>query len=76
MKVGIVGAGAAGSACLLSVAVRGSAREVVLVNRNRKRAEDVVDGRPIRRCPFAASCGARRRLFRFDQVLRSAGCLL
>jgi L-lactate dehydrogenase len=42
MKVGIVGAGAVGSACLLSVVMRGSAREVVLVNRNRKRAEGVV----------------------------------
>jgi L-lactate dehydrogenase len=42
MKVGIVGAGAVGSACLLSLALRGAAREIVLVNRNRKRAEGVV----------------------------------
>src|ERR1700739_2658583 len=42
MKVGIVGAGAVGSACLLSVVMRGSAREVVLVNRDRKRARGVV----------------------------------
>ena len=42
MKVGIVGAGAVGSACLLSVVMRGCAREVVLVNRSRKRAEGVV----------------------------------
>jgi L-lactate dehydrogenase len=42
MKVGIVGAGAVGSACLLSLFTRGSAREIVLVNRNRKRAEGVV----------------------------------
>jgi len=42
MKVGIVGAGAVGSACLLSVVLQGSAREVVLVNRNRKRAHGVV----------------------------------
>lgn len=42
MKVGIVGAGAVGSACLLSLVMRGSAREVVLVNRNRKRADGVV----------------------------------
>jgi L-lactate dehydrogenase len=41
-KVGIVGAGAVGSACLLSVVMRGSAREVVLVNRDRKRAQGVV----------------------------------
>jgi L-lactate dehydrogenase len=42
MKVGIVGAGAVGSACLLSLFTRGSAREIVLVNRNRRRAEGVV----------------------------------
>src|ERR1700690_3087847 len=42
MKVGVVGAGAVGSACLLSLAMRGSAREVVLVNRGRKRARGVV----------------------------------
>jgi L-lactate dehydrogenase len=42
MKVGIVGAGAVGSACFLSVVMRGSAREVVLVNRDRKRAQGVV----------------------------------
>src|SRR6202451_2936689 len=42
MKVGIVGAGAVGSACLFSMVMRGSAREVVLVNRDRKRAKGVV----------------------------------
>jgi L-lactate dehydrogenase len=42
MKVGIVGAGAVGSACFLSVVMRGSAREIVLVNRDRKRAQGVV----------------------------------
>src|SRR5690348_17055761 len=42
MKVGIVGAGAVGSACLLSMVMRGSAREIMLVNRNRKRSEGVV----------------------------------
>jgi len=42
MKVGVIGAGAVGSACLLSIVMRGSAREVVLVNRDRKRAQGVV----------------------------------
>src|SRR3984893_9840435 len=42
MKVGIIGAGAVGSACLLSLVMRGSAREVVVVNRDRKRAQGVV----------------------------------
>src|SRR5437879_845339 len=38
MKIGVVGAGAVGSASLLSLVVRASAREIVVVNRNRKRA--------------------------------------
>jgi L-lactate dehydrogenase len=42
MKVGIVGAGSVGSACLLSLVMRGSAREIVLVNRNRKRADGAI----------------------------------
>jgi L-lactate dehydrogenase len=41
-KVGIVGAGQVGSACLLSLVMRGSTREIVLVNRARKRAQGVV----------------------------------
>lgn len=41
MKVGVVGAGAVGSACLLALALRGSAREIVVVNRDRKRARAV-----------------------------------
>jgi len=42
MKVGIIGAGAVGSACLLSLMMRGCAREIVVINRNRKRAVGVV----------------------------------
>ena len=42
MKVGIIGAGAVGSACLLSMVIRGSASEIVLINRDRKRAKGVV----------------------------------
>src|SRR4030088_3484142 len=42
MKIGVIGAGAVGSACLLSSILRGSAREIVLVNRDRKRARAVV----------------------------------
>jgi L-lactate dehydrogenase len=41
MKVGVIGAGAVGSACLLSMVLRGSAREIVVLNRDRKRAEAV-----------------------------------
>src|SRR5258706_6193413 len=42
MKLGIVGAGAVGSACLHSVVMRGAAREVVVVNRNHDRAKGLV----------------------------------
>ena len=42
MKVGIVGAGKVGTACMFALALRGSAREVVLVNRNHERARGAV----------------------------------
>jgi L-lactate dehydrogenase len=42
MKIGVIGAGAVGSACLLSVVMRGTAREIVVVDRDRKRATAVV----------------------------------
>ncbi len=41
MKIGIVGTGSVGCACAMAAAVRGSAREIVLVNRTRKTAEAV-----------------------------------
>jgi malate/lactate dehydrogenase len=41
MKVGVVGVGAVGSACSMSLVLRGSAREIVLVDRTRKRAAGV-----------------------------------
>lgn len=42
MKIGIVGAGAVGSACLHSLVMRGVARQIVVVNRNPKRAIGLV----------------------------------
>src|SRR6266700_6967394 len=42
MKIGVIGAGAVGSACLVSSILRGVAREIVVVNRERKRARAVV----------------------------------
>jgi len=42
MKIGVIGAGAVGSACLLSSILRGIAREIVVVNRDRKRATALV----------------------------------
>lgn len=41
-KVGIIGSGAVGSACLLSLITRGAAREIVLVDRTFERALGVV----------------------------------
>jgi L-lactate dehydrogenase len=42
MKIGVIGAGGVGSACLLSSVMRGIAREIVVVNRERKRGKAVV----------------------------------
>jgi L-lactate dehydrogenase len=41
MRVGVVGVGQVGAACTLALVGRGSAREIVLVNRERKRARGV-----------------------------------
>src|SRR5438445_485876 len=41
MKVGIIGAGAVGSACALATVLRGVAREVMLVDRVQERAKAV-----------------------------------
>ena len=41
MKLGIIGAGKVGCACALTAVNRGTAREIVLVNRTRKTAEGV-----------------------------------
>jgi len=41
-KIGVIGAGAVGCACLFSAVMRGIAREIILVNRDRKRAKGVV----------------------------------
>jgi len=53
MKIGIVGTGNVGSACAMAAAVRGSAREIVLVNRTRKTADavaaDIQYGTPLGR---------------------------
>ena len=41
MKVGIIGAGAVGAACAMAMGQRGSAREIVLIDRTRSRATAV-----------------------------------
>src|ERR1700719_3422515 len=56
MKVGVVGVGRVGAACALSLVARGSAREVILVDRTRARATAVATdlryGAPL--CPEVA----------------------
>jgi L-lactate dehydrogenase len=42
MKVGIIGAGGVGSACLLSLVMRGIACQVVVLDKNQERAKGVV----------------------------------
>ena len=42
MKIGIIGAGAVGTACAFAVVMRGCANELVLLDRGRKRARGVV----------------------------------
>ena len=41
MKIGIIGVGNVGCACAMAAVIRGSAREIVLVNRTRKTAQAV-----------------------------------
>lgn len=42
MKLGIIGAGSVARACLLATVMRGAANEIVVVNRNRARANGLV----------------------------------
>ena len=41
MKIGIIGSGAVGSASLLALVLRASAREIVVLDRDRKRARAI-----------------------------------
>jgi L-lactate dehydrogenase len=43
MKIGVIGAGAVGSAAVLSTVLRGCAREIIVVDKNRERATGVVN---------------------------------
>src|SRR5208282_550754 len=56
MKIGIIGAGRVGAACALALVTRGSAREVVVIDRTNARAKAVVAdlryGAPL--CPEVA----------------------
>jgi L-lactate dehydrogenase len=76
MKIGIVGAGRVGAACALSLVTRGSAREIVIVDRTRARAKAVVAdlryGAPL--CPVVAlSDGEYAELAGASLVMLTAG---
>jgi L-lactate dehydrogenase len=76
MKVGVVGVGRVGAACALSLVTRGSAREVVIVDRTRARAKAVVTdlryGAPL--CPeVALRDGDYSALAGADLVMLTAG---
>jgi L-lactate dehydrogenase len=76
MKVGIVGAGRVGAACALSLVTRGSAREIVIVDRTRARARavaaDLRYGAPL--CPeVALRDGDYAELAGADLVMLTSG---
>ncbi len=76
MKVGVVGVGRVGAACALSLVVRGSAREAVLIDRTRARARAVATdlryGAPL--CPeVALRDGDYADLAGADLVMLTAG---
>ena len=62
MKIGVIGAGAVGSACLLSSILRGIAREIVVVDRDRKRARAVVTDLQVRCSAVTGRPDSRRRV--------------
>ena len=76
MKLGVIGAGRVGAACALSLVARGSAREVVIVDRTRARAKAVATdlryGAPL--CPeVALRDGDYADLTGADLVMITAG---
>jgi malate/lactate dehydrogenase len=77
MKIGVIGAGGVGSACLLSSVMRGIAREIVVVNRERKRGKAVVTdlqyARVVQILEPAMSDGERQALQRSADTLKAAG---
>jgi L-lactate dehydrogenase len=76
MKVGIIGAGRVGCACALAVTMRGVAREVVLIDRTRKKARavatDIRYGTPLA-APVAVRDGDYTDLADAAVVLVTAG---
>ena len=71
MKLGIVGTGNVGCAIALAAVTRGSAREIVLVNRTRSIAEAVATDLRYG-TPFSPRSTSGRRLWRPRRVRRCA----
>jgi len=72
MKLGIVGAGKVGCACAMAAVIRGSAREIVLVNRTRKTAQAVAAD-----LRYGAPLGRKVEITDGDyQDLKGAGAVL
>lgn len=46
MKIGIIGAGGVGSSAAFDLIMRGVARKIVLIDQNRKKAEDIAHATP------------------------------
>ena len=76
MKIGIVGAGRVGEACLIAAVVRGSATEIVVVDRTRKKAEGMVTDisyGAVLAPPVKLSAGDYADLSGADLVMLTAG---
>jgi L-lactate dehydrogenase len=76
MKVGLIGAGAVGSSCLFSLLTTGHARQIVVVNRNHKRATGMVTdmqyGTPLVR-PVSLQAGSYEDLVNAVVVIVTIG---
>lgn len=82
MKIGIIEVGNVGCACAMAAVIRGSAREIVLVNRTRKTAQavatDICYGIPLGRkvaiadAPASPKCWSRRYRMRSAAASRKA----
>jgi L-lactate dehydrogenase len=76
MKVGVIGAGGVGAACLMALVLRGTARDIVVVDRTAKRAKavatDIRYGVPLRP-RIDLTHGDYDSLARADLVMITAG---
>ena len=62
MKVGVIGAGGVGSACVLALAMRAVAREIIVIDRTRAARQGGGDRHALWHAARAARDDPRRRL--------------